>query len=335
MTGDFTGNGQTDLAITRTSPTTCRCELSNGDGTFSDPSVVDLVRRETPLVADLNGDGAPDVSVVDAAGDILYRAGRPGEPGSFAPPVTVNPGDPRRATSPSSMTDQGPTIASVDADDNAISFFALRSTGFVLVAKLATGSEPAQILSADLDGNGITDLIVRNAGDGTISVFPGDGNGWFLPARSIFRSGSAPRTSRSADLEQRRPARHRLHQQALGRGRRPREPRERSFRLPRALSRRPGAVRRHRDGRPIPGLEPRGDHERRRRDIHARRSPLARRAQPGLEHLRRAPGPGRRPPLQPDDLPDAGQPGLVVRAVDFNGDGLTGLAILTSDGLYI
>ena len=47
-------------------------ELSNGDGTFSSPSVVDLVRPETPLVADLNGDGAPDVSVVDAAGDILY-----------------------------------------------------------------------------------------------------------------------------------------------------------------------------------------------------------------------------------------------------------------------
>ena len=57
-------------------------ELSNNDGTFSDPSVVDLARHETPLVADMNGDGAPDVMVVDAAGDILYRAGRPGEPGA-------------------------------------------------------------------------------------------------------------------------------------------------------------------------------------------------------------------------------------------------------------
>ena len=52
------------------------------------------------------------------------------------------------------MTNHGPLIASVDADDNAISFFALRSTGFVMVATLATGPEPAQILSADLDGNG-------------------------------------------------------------------------------------------------------------------------------------------------------------------------------------
>ncbi len=99
VAGDFTGNGLTDLAITRTGPDSVEVQLSNGDGTFSSPSEVDLVRRETPLVADLNG--AQDVLVVDAAGNILYRAGRPGEPGSFAPPVTINPAT-RRATSPSS-----------------------------------------------------------------------------------------------------------------------------------------------------------------------------------------------------------------------------------------
>ena len=123
----------TDLAITRTSPDSLQVQLSNGDGTFSDPSVNDLVRRETPLVADVNGDGAPDVSVVDAAGDILFRAGRPGEPGVFAPPVTVNPGDPSRDIA-FAVTNQGPVLISVDANDNNISFFALRSTGFVKVA---------------------------------------------------------------------------------------------------------------------------------------------------------------------------------------------------------
>ena len=107
-----------------TAPDDVQVQLSNGDGTFSSPSVVDLVRRETPLVADMNGDGTPDVSVVDAAGNILFRAGRPGEPGNFAPPVTVNPGDPSRDIA-FVTTQFGPTIASVDADDNAISFFVL------------------------------------------------------------------------------------------------------------------------------------------------------------------------------------------------------------------
>jgi hypothetical protein len=162
--------------------------------------VVDLVRRETPLVADLNGDGAPDVSVVDAAGDILYRAGIPGEPGIFAPPITVNPGDPSRDIA-FVDTQYGPALASVDADDNAISFFTLRSTGFVLVGKLATGSEPAEIVAADLDGNGVTDLVVRNAGDGTLSVYPGDGNGWFLPP-SVLSVGLGASDVQVADLQQ-------------------------------------------------------------------------------------------------------------------------------------
>ena len=36
-TGDFTGNGRTDLAIARTSPDSVQVVLSNGDGTFSSP----------------------------------------------------------------------------------------------------------------------------------------------------------------------------------------------------------------------------------------------------------------------------------------------------------
>jgi hypothetical protein len=168
------------LQVARTSPDDLQVRLSNGDGTFSDPAVTDLVRRETPLVADLNGDGTPDVSVVDATGDILFRAGRPGEPGIFAPPITVNPGDPSRDIA-FVETGLGPLIAAVDANDNAISFFAWRPTGFVKVASLSTGSQPAQILAADLDGHGRIDLIVRSAGDGTLSLFLSDGHGWFLP----------------------------------------------------------------------------------------------------------------------------------------------------------
>ncbi len=184
VTGDFLGNGQTDLAIAQTAPNDVFVQLSNGDGTFSDPSVVDLVRRNTPVIGDLSGNGAPDVSVVDSAGDILYRAAIRGEPGVYEPAVTVNPGDPSRNIA-FVNTQYGPTLASVNADDNAISFFVLRSTGFALVGKLATDFQPAQILAADLDGSGVTDLVVRNAGAGTISVYMGNGSGWFLAPFSI------------------------------------------------------------------------------------------------------------------------------------------------------
>ena len=95
-TGDFTGDGRSDLAIASQSPNSVEIELNQGNGQFAQPGSVGLAPHNTPLVADLNGDGVPDVAIVDGAGDILFRQGRPGQPGSFDPPVTVNPGRPSR-----------------------------------------------------------------------------------------------------------------------------------------------------------------------------------------------------------------------------------------------
>src|SRR5262249_59769917 len=66
--------------------------LGLGDGkTFVWPDTLPSVEHATPVVADLNGDGAADVAVVNRQGDILLRLGRPGEPGAFAAPVVINP----------------------------------------------------------------------------------------------------------------------------------------------------------------------------------------------------------------------------------------------------
>ena len=120
------------------------------------------------------GDGTDDALVVDGAGDILYRQGIPGQPGTFLPPVIINPGDPSRDIAWLPSTAVGPVLASVDAHDDAVSLYAYRDGGFVrLNGSLATGGVPAQIIAADLLGDGFTDLVVRNAGDGTLSVYFG------------------------------------------------------------------------------------------------------------------------------------------------------------------
>ena len=143
VTGDFTGNGRTDLAIARTNPDDVQVQLSNGDGTFSEPvggrprpsrnapGRRHQRRRHPRCLRGRCGRRHP----------LPRRAGRASPAASRLPSRSTRAT--RRATSPSSRPSTVPTIASVDADDNAISFFVLRSTGFVLVGKLATGSEPA------------------------------------------------------------------------------------------------------------------------------------------------------------------------------------------------
>jgi hypothetical protein len=174
VTGDFNGDGRADLAST-TIANTVSVLLGNGDGTFVDHGDFATARQAKPLLVDVNGDGTDDVFVVDGTGNILYRRGMPGQPGSFEPPVTINPGAPSRDIAWLPSTDHGPVLASVDAKDDALSFYGWRDGAFVRLGSLATGRLPAQVVAADLNGDGRTDLIVRNARDGTLSVVFGTG----------------------------------------------------------------------------------------------------------------------------------------------------------------
>ena len=183
-TGDFTGNGQDDLAIGTESPNAVVIELNQGNGQFAGPDSVGLAVRNNPVVADFTGDGLLDVAIVDGAGDILLRPGLPNQPDSFGPPVTVNPGRPSRDIA-AVVTQIGTLLASVDALDNDVSLYAIRNGGAQLVGLLATGLEPAQIVSADLMADGQDDLVIRNAGDNTLTVYLRSPQGGFLPSETL------------------------------------------------------------------------------------------------------------------------------------------------------
>ncbi|MFI5454073.1 MAG: FG-GAP-like repeat-containing protein [Isosphaerales bacterium] len=177
--GDLNGDGRPDLILPDLYSGTITTLLNNGDGKFSSPGEVVTNPQDTPLVVDISGDGSRDVLLVDGSGNILYRQGNPQAPGGFFPPVTINPGFPSRDIAWVPNTLEGPLLASVDAQDDAVSLYAYRNGGFVRAGSLTTGQLPAQIVAADLNHDGWKDLVVRNAGDGTLSVFLNSGRGSF------------------------------------------------------------------------------------------------------------------------------------------------------------
>ena len=174
----LSGDGSQDLrnlAIAQANQSGIQVYPGQGNGTFTEP-----VLRDSPLFANLSKNDVPDVAVVDAAGDVLFRRGLPGQPGVFDSPVTVNPSNPSVAIA-AIFTGQGTLLASVDANDNALSLFVYRDGHFAQLWSLATGARPAQVVAGDLNGDGWDDLVVRDAGDGSLTLYLSDGKGWFLP----------------------------------------------------------------------------------------------------------------------------------------------------------
>ena len=93
--GDFTGDGLSDLAIATLSPNSALILLNQGSGQFAQPGALSLAPHNTPVVADFTGDGLPDVAVASGTGDILFRQGLTNQSGEFGSPVVINPGRPR------------------------------------------------------------------------------------------------------------------------------------------------------------------------------------------------------------------------------------------------
>ena len=185
LPGDFNGDGQTDLAVGNAEAVSLM--LGIGGGSFEPADQVAATAHASPLIADVNGDGTEDVLVVEANGDILYRRGRPQTPGTFDPPIIVNPGFPSRNIAWVPVGDRGGILASVDARHDGVTLYALRDGGFTRIASLATGRLPAQVIAADLNGDGQDDLVVRNAGDGSLWVYFNGGSG---PVWSRFSPSS-------------------------------------------------------------------------------------------------------------------------------------------------
>jgi len=160
---DFFGTGQLGLAVVNSGDNTITILLPNGDGTFRPGNTISLPGAyPTQLVAaDFNGDGKIDLAVLNTCGSGPAVSCFPA-PAQFPGSVTIllGNGDGTFSISPTQPT---------------------------------TGHNPSAIATADLNGDGILDLIVMNDPDFNLTLLMGKGDGTFTPTTVSPLTGNNPR----------------------------------------------------------------------------------------------------------------------------------------------
>jgi hypothetical protein len=198
---DFNRDGNLDLATLRSPPSdpgSVQILMGNGDGSFRAPVSLPVGLRPKGLaVADLNGDGFPDIVVVNG--------GPIGMPGSVS--VFLGNGDgtfQTRVDYPVGIDPSAVMIADLYghkifdiATTNRPNFFEpgsisiLRGVGngtFEAATSFPASTAMGGLIAADMTGSGFNDLVTFNhptLPTGSVSVFLNRGDGTFRPPIDI------------------------------------------------------------------------------------------------------------------------------------------------------
>jgi hypothetical protein len=178
---NFDGDGDVDLAVTKLYAFYGLREgyvetfLNDGTGAFTSSQTFTIgITASNPVVEDLDGDGDVDIAVAGLIGGafgvcVLTNDGT----GTFSGPVSYSSAADGHAASGDFDLDGDCDITNSESDVSASAISVVMNDGdgaFELPQTISVGSNPKGMTSADLDGNGGTDIAVALWGDNSVAV---------------------------------------------------------------------------------------------------------------------------------------------------------------------
>jgi hypothetical protein len=221
VVGDFNGDGKSDVAVVNYAAGTVSVLLNTTPAGATTPSFAP--QQTFPIgfggfdafaaaVGDFNGDGKPDLAVVEKDSGVVAVLLNTTPTGSntvsFAPQQNFAVGGEPDAVAVGDFNGDGRAdLAVANYSDGTVSVLLGNGDGtFAPQQTFTVGNGPSSVAVADFNGDGTPDLAVGNSRDGTISVLRGNGDGTFAPQQTFtaFPVGSfafgAPDSVATADF---------------------------------------------------------------------------------------------------------------------------------------
>ncbi|MEQ8819745.1 MAG: FG-GAP-like repeat-containing protein [Sumerlaeia bacterium] len=214
--GDFNGDGITDLVTSHFGSDNVSVLLGNGsggvgDGTFATHVAYDAGDQPNSVTTgDFNGDGIIDLAIANRRSEnisVLLGNGSGGVgDGTFAEQVTYAAGDAPRSVVTGDFNGDGITdLATANSNSDNVSVLLGNGDGtFATQVTYAAGDGPNNVTTGDFNGDGITDLATANSDSDNISVllgngFGGVGDGTFV-TDVAYGAGDGPNSVTTGDF---------------------------------------------------------------------------------------------------------------------------------------